>query len=92
MIEFVDYFYFMLYFYAVLLFVCSPSGWDSEKKISILYDSMSSMKPDDHFNDVIVRPVTRKVLFSVFSHESFHFDLSFCVFCAKGCHAVKLRI
>ncbi|XP_046578274.1 LOW QUALITY PROTEIN: cytoplasmic dynein 1 light intermediate chain 2-like [Haliotis rubra] len=37
-----------------------PSGWDNEKKISILYENMSSMKPEDAFDDVIAKPITRK--------------------------------
>jgi len=41
--------------------VCRPAGWDNEKKIAILYDGMNSMKPDDAYNDVITRPVVRKV-------------------------------
>ncbi|KAI8790093.1 cytoplasmic dynein 1 light intermediate chain 2-like isoform X1 [Biomphalaria glabrata] len=39
-----------------------PSGWDNEKKISILYDNMTSMKPDDTFEDIITKPSTRKVV------------------------------
>jgi len=41
---------------------CSPSGWDSEKKIAILYEGLNSMRHDNAYNDVISRPVTRKVL------------------------------
>ncbi|KAK7481697.1 hypothetical protein BaRGS_00027070 [Batillaria attramentaria] len=37
-----------------------PCGWDNEKKISILYENMTSVKPDDAFEDVIVKPVMRK--------------------------------
>ncbi|KAG1675118.1 Cytoplasmic dynein 1 light intermediate chain 2 [Nymphon striatum] len=37
-----------------------PSGWDNEKKISILYENMTNMKPDDVYTDVILRPITRK--------------------------------
>ena len=40
----------------------SPSGWDSEKKISILYEGLNSMRHDDAYNDVIARPVMRKVI------------------------------
>jgi hypothetical protein len=40
---------------------CSPSGWDNMKKISILYENMQSMKPDDYYRDVIVQPAIRKV-------------------------------
>ena len=55
-----------MYTFSVLQFVsylcdCSPSGWDSEKKISILYEGLNSMRHDDVYNDVITRPVTRKV-------------------------------
>ena len=39
----------------------SPCGWDNEKKISILYENMTSMKPEDLYEDVIVKPVVRKV-------------------------------
>ncbi|XP_064641728.1 cytoplasmic dynein 1 light intermediate chain 2-like isoform X2 [Lineus longissimus] len=37
-----------------------PAGWDNEKKISILYENMTSMKPDDSYDDVIAKPVMRK--------------------------------
>ncbi|KAJ8866124.1 hypothetical protein PR048_033648 [Dryococelus australis] len=40
--------------------VLIPSGWDNMKKISILYENMQSMKPDDYYRDVIVQPATRK--------------------------------
>ncbi|XP_075212905.1 dynein light intermediate chain [Lycorma delicatula] len=42
--------------------VLIPSGWDSMKKISILYENMQSMKPDDYYRDVIAPPVTRKTV------------------------------
>jgi len=32
------------------------------KKISILYESMQSVKPDDYYRDVIVQPALRKVM------------------------------
>jgi len=37
-----------------------PSGWDNEKKMAILHESMLSFKPDAFYNEVIQRPVTRK--------------------------------
>ncbi|KAL8608339.1 hypothetical protein ACOMHN_042206 [Nucella lapillus] len=37
-----------------------PSGWDNEKKISILYENMTSVKSEDALEDVIVKPVIRK--------------------------------
>ncbi|XP_067001575.1 cytoplasmic dynein 1 light intermediate chain 2 isoform X2 [Anabrus simplex] len=40
--------------------VLIPSGWDNMKKISILYENMQSMKPDDYYRDVIVQPIIRK--------------------------------
>uniref|UniRef100_A0A182U1E7 Dynein light intermediate chain n=1 Tax=Anopheles melas TaxID=34690 RepID=A0A182U1E7_9DIPT len=33
-----------------------PAGWDSVQKISILYESLSSCKPDDDYNSVIAQP------------------------------------
>ncbi|XP_022339606.1 cytoplasmic dynein 1 light intermediate chain 2-like isoform X9 [Crassostrea virginica] len=37
-----------------------PAGWDNEKKISILYENLNTMKADDCFEDVITKPITRK--------------------------------
>ncbi|KAK3932583.1 Cytoplasmic dynein 1 light intermediate chain 2 [Frankliniella fusca] len=42
--------------------VLIPSGWDNMKKISILYENMQSMKPDDYYRDVITQPGTRKTI------------------------------
>lgn len=42
--------------------VLIPSGWDNMKKISILYENMQSMKPDDYYRNVIAQPVTRKTV------------------------------
>ena len=36
-------------------------GWDNEKKMSILHENLQSMKPEDPFEDIIAKPVTRKV-------------------------------
>ena len=38
-----------------------PSGWDNDKKIEILYENILSFKPDDNYNDVIKKPLSRKV-------------------------------
>jgi dynein light intermediate chain 1 len=35
-----------------------PSGWDTEKKISILYDHMKDIKPGDPYQSVIIPPKT----------------------------------
>ncbi|XP_046398402.1 cytoplasmic dynein 1 light intermediate chain 2 isoform X1 [Ischnura elegans] len=40
--------------------VLIPAGWDNMKKISILYENMQSMRPDDYYTDVIAKPVVRK--------------------------------
>lgn len=40
---------------------CSPSGWDNEKKIAILHENFTSLRPDDPFEDVIAKPPIRKV-------------------------------
>ncbi|XP_015918347.1 cytoplasmic dynein 1 light intermediate chain 2 [Parasteatoda tepidariorum] len=39
-----------------------PSGWDNEGKINILVDNLSSIKADDPYHEVIVKPVNRKPL------------------------------
>lgn len=44
-----------------LWFFCSPSGWDNEKKIAILHENFQSVKAEDNFEDVIVKPPIRKV-------------------------------
>lgn len=38
-----------------------PSGWDNDKKIEILYENIQSFKPDDNYNEVIKKPLSRKV-------------------------------
>ncbi|TTO63369.1 Cytoplasmic dynein 1 light intermediate chain 1 [Bagarius yarrelli] len=44
--------------------VHSPSGWDNEKKIAILHENLQTIKAEDNFEDVIVKPPVRK-----FVHE-----------------------
>uniref|UniRef100_A0A7N6AP21 Dynein light intermediate chain n=1 Tax=Anabas testudineus TaxID=64144 RepID=A0A7N6AP21_ANATE len=38
-----------------------PSGWDNEKKIAILHENFQTIKAEDSFEDVIVKPPVRKV-------------------------------
>jgi dynein light intermediate chain 1 len=38
-----------------------PSGWDTEKKISILYDHMKGFRPGDPYQSVIIPPKTSSV-------------------------------
>ena len=35
-----------------------PAGWDNDKKISILYENLHSVRPDQYYTDVIARPMT----------------------------------
>lgn len=35
-----------------------PAGWDNDKKISILYENMHSVRPEQYYTDVIARPMT----------------------------------
>lgn len=44
------------------LFPASPSGWDNEKKIAILHENFQTVKADDGFEDVVVKPPVRKVM------------------------------
>ncbi|XP_019721639.1 cytoplasmic dynein 1 light intermediate chain 1 isoform X1 [Hippocampus comes] len=39
-----------------------PSGWDNEKKIAILHENFQTIKTDDRFEDVIVKPPVRKIV------------------------------
>lgn len=43
------------------MFSASPSGWDNEKKIAILHENFQTVKTDDGFEDVVVKPPVRKV-------------------------------
>uniref|UniRef100_A0A8C6WEQ8 Dynein light intermediate chain n=1 Tax=Neogobius melanostomus TaxID=47308 RepID=A0A8C6WEQ8_9GOBI len=37
-----------------------PSGWDNEKKIGILHENLSTVRPEDPFEDFIAKPPVRK--------------------------------
>uniref|UniRef100_A0A3B5QRJ3 Dynein light intermediate chain n=1 Tax=Xiphophorus maculatus TaxID=8083 RepID=A0A3B5QRJ3_XIPMA len=37
-----------------------PSGWDNEKKIAILHENFQTLKSDDSYEDVVVKPPVRK--------------------------------
>uniref|UniRef100_A0A3P8UGX2 Dynein light intermediate chain n=1 Tax=Cynoglossus semilaevis TaxID=244447 RepID=A0A3P8UGX2_CYNSE len=37
-----------------------PSGWDNEKKISFLHESLTTVRPEDPFEDFITKPPVRK--------------------------------
>ncbi|XP_018421958.1 PREDICTED: cytoplasmic dynein 1 light intermediate chain 2 [Nanorana parkeri] len=39
-----------------------PAGWDNEKKIGILHENFASIKPEDAFEDFIVKPPVRKLV------------------------------
>ncbi|XP_072013070.1 cytoplasmic dynein 1 light intermediate chain 2-like isoform X2 [Amphiura filiformis] len=39
-----------------------PSGWDNLQKISILYENMPNINPDQPYEDVIHKPIIRKPL------------------------------
>lgn len=39
----------------------SPSGWDNEKKIGILHENFTTVRPEDPFEDFITKPPVRKV-------------------------------
>ncbi|XP_056382073.1 cytoplasmic dynein 1 light intermediate chain 2 [Hyla sarda] len=39
-----------------------PAGWDNEKKIGILHENFTSVKPEDAFENLIVKPPVRKLV------------------------------
>lgn len=48
----------------------SPSGWDNEKKIAILHENFQTIKADDNFEDVIVKPPVRKARLQLHSYST----------------------
>lgn len=54
----------------MMLIFYSPAGWDNEKKISILFENLHNMKPDDAYEDKIAKPKVGKVCQSVISELS----------------------
>uniref|UniRef100_A0A6I8QLN8 Dynein light intermediate chain n=1 Tax=Xenopus tropicalis TaxID=8364 RepID=A0A6I8QLN8_XENTR len=39
-----------------------PAGWDNDKKIGILHENFSTVKPEDAYEDFIVKPPVRKLV------------------------------
>lgn len=39
-----------------------PSGWDNEKKIAILHENFTTVRPEDPFEDFIMKPPVRKLV------------------------------
>lgn len=39
-----------------------PSGWDNEKKIGILHENFTTVRPEDPFEDFITKPPVRKLV------------------------------
>ncbi|KAI7814861.1 Dynein, partial [Triplophysa rosa] len=39
-----------------------PSGWDNEKKIAILHENFTTVRPEDPFEDFITKPPVRKLV------------------------------
>ncbi|XP_005876411.2 PREDICTED: cytoplasmic dynein 1 light intermediate chain 2 isoform X2 [Myotis brandtii] len=39
-----------------------PAGWDNEKKIAILHENFTTVKPEDAYEDFIMKPPVRKLV------------------------------
>ncbi|XP_011676218.1 cytoplasmic dynein 1 light intermediate chain 2 isoform X3 [Strongylocentrotus purpuratus] len=39
-----------------------PSGWDNLQKVSILYENMANIDPEKPYDEVIIKPVVRRLL------------------------------
>ncbi|XP_045065953.1 cytoplasmic dynein 1 light intermediate chain 2 isoform X2 [Coregonus clupeaformis] len=39
-----------------------PSGWDNEKKIAILHENFTTVRPEDPFEEFIMKPPVRKLV------------------------------
>ncbi|KTG38416.1 hypothetical protein cypCar_00021166 [Cyprinus carpio] len=48
--------------FETLLSLRSPSGWDNEKKIAILHENFTTVRPEDPFEDFITKPPVRKLV------------------------------
>lgn len=46
----------------VLSVMFSPAGWDKDKKIAILYENFATVKQDDAYEDIIGKPLIKKVM------------------------------
>lgn len=46
---------------SLCFFAFRPAGWDNEKKIAILHENFTTVKPEDAYEDFIVKPPVRKV-------------------------------
>ncbi|MEE6526607.1 hypothetical protein FKM82_027334 [Ascaphus truei] len=47
-----------------------PAGWDNNKKIGILHENFTTVKPEDAYEDFIVMPPVRKVLSASLLHPA----------------------
>ena len=47
--------------YICIIHTHSPSGWDNEKKIGILYEHMKSLSPSEPYEKIIMTPKTSQV-------------------------------
>ncbi|KAK1330476.1 hypothetical protein QTO34_010665 [Cnephaeus nilssonii] len=43
-------------------FCLQPAGWDNEKKIAILHENLTTVKPEDAYEDFIIKPPVRKLV------------------------------
>ena len=50
---------------SLCVFAFRPAGWDNEKKIAILHENFTTVKPEDAYEDFIVKPPVRKVPTSI---------------------------
>uniref|UniRef100_A0A8C2EWY4 Dynein light intermediate chain n=1 Tax=Cyprinus carpio TaxID=7962 RepID=A0A8C2EWY4_CYPCA len=64
-----------------------PSGWDNEKKIAILHENFTTVRPEDPFEDFITKPPVRKLVhdkeISAEDEQVFLMKQQVCLFCKK---------
>lgn len=52
--------YFIFYPFFITVYP-RPSGWDNLQKVSILYENMANIDPEKPYDEVIIKPVVRRV-------------------------------
>ena len=53
----------------MLVSVFRPTGWDNDKKIAILHENLQNIKAHEAYEDVVAKPITRKVCnYVIFFH------------------------
>uniref|UniRef100_A0A671LL63 Dynein light intermediate chain n=1 Tax=Sinocyclocheilus anshuiensis TaxID=1608454 RepID=A0A671LL63_9TELE len=72
-----------------------PSGWDNDKKIAILHENFTTVRPEDPFEDFITKPPVRKLVhdkeISAEDEQIFLMKQQVCLVCKKMDYRFNIR-